>query len=223
MSNLMIDDKDLEEVEVTVTEVNTNEKKEDNKIKKINSKALPLINNLSEQISRLLKDAKNIKLNLAKLSNAYNQDLKKYSKLKLKRKDGRKVAGFMKPKTVPIKLETFLKLEPGTKMTRNQIVKLMYKKIQESDLIYDKDGRVFRANNDLRKLFNLPKSVNDSVDPKDKDGFNFYNFQKHIAKLYKEDKKIQNELIIIDEEIKSKKHRKKKKKGKKKNKNKVIH
>lgn len=179
--------------------------------KKHDLKANDIIFSLTEKISQMNKDMKTIKNEMNKLLIAYNYDIKKVTKYKFKKGDKKRITGFMKPKSIPSKLEEYLDLKKGTKMTRNEIVKMMYKRIQDSSLIYDKDGRVFRANNELMKLFNLNKTVNDSVDPKDKDGFNFYNFQKHIANLYKEEdekKKNNTNNTIIKKKKKKNKNKK---------------
>lgn len=181
--------------------------------KKNDLKARDIIISLTDKIMQVNKDMKTIKNEMNKLSIAYNYDIKKVTKYKFKKGDKKRITGFMKPKPIPSKLEEYLELKKGTKLTRNEIVKMMYKRIQDNSLIYDKDGRVFRANGELMKLFNLDKTVNDSVDPKDKDGFNFYNFQRHIAKLYKEEEDTKNNNTLIK--------KKQKKKQKKKNKLKV--
>ena len=44
------------------------------------------------------------------------------------------------------------------------------------------------TDDEIRKIFNLSKDVNKSKDATDKNGFNFFNIQKHIAKCYHNEK-----------------------------------
>jgi hypothetical protein len=46
---------------------------------------------------------------------------------------------------------------------------------------------VFRTNKEVSELFNIPMSVNESINYRDEKGFNFCNLQKYIKNaLHKE-------------------------------------
>jgi len=66
-------------------------------------------------------------------------------------------------------------------MTGPQISKTFWKRIGEEGLQYEKDKRIFRTNNTVSAIFGVSKDVNNSTDPKDKNGFNMRTYQSHIS------------------------------------------
>ena len=117
------------------------------------------------------------------------------SEMKHMRKSGKSSVkkdptGFTKEEVVPDKLAEFLSLPKGSLSSRTLLTKQVYNEIKKRKLYYQNDGRVLRADADIMKLFNLSDSVNQSTDPKDKHGFNFYNLQKHIAKCYNDENNV---------------------------------
>jgi len=132
------------------------------------------------KINKNYKEQKSEIKNLIKL---HKKELKTARRYK-KGKQNRDKTGFTKPTIVPDKLSSLIGLERGTIMSRTELTKLIYHELHKRDLYYKNDKRVLRADNEIRKIFNLPESVNQSVDPKDKNGFNFYNLQKYIARCY---------------------------------------
>lgn len=95
--------------------------------------------------------------------------------------------GFTKPEVVPSGLAKLIGVPEGTSMPRTELTKIVYKKISDRGLFYDKDKRVLRADDEIMKVFNLPATVNQSTSPNDENGLNFYNIQRHIARCYKND------------------------------------
>jgi len=71
------------------------------------------------------------------------------------------------------------------KLSKPEVQKLIYKKMKEKKLFYEKDKRVLRVDNELSDLLNINKNVNNSINPKDKGAFNIYNFNKYLSGLYK--------------------------------------
>lgn len=184
------------------------------KSKKISSNnILEKTENLFIRLNSIMSEIKAIKSELKIICKTYNNQQKPIfidpNKYISKRN------GFLKPKKIPDKLSEYLKLTNDVEMTRNEVIKMIYNKIKVDGLLYSKDKRIFRPNEELIELFNLDKDVVMNVtDPKDKNGFTFFTLQKHIAKLYNEndfDKKVK----------KDKKKKEKKKKEKKKDKKKI--
>ncbi len=116
---------------------------------------------------------------------------------KTKKRD-RKQSGFAKPMVIPPKLAKYIGHETGTVMSRTDITKEIYAQLKKRKLYYDKDERVLRADAETKKLFDLPSTVNDSVDPKDPNGFNFFNIQKYIANCYKQKPKPIVDVMTIN-------------------------
>ena len=52
--------------------------------------------------------------------------------------------------------------------------------MKEENLLYEKDKRILRVNNEISEIFGVPLSVNDSYDPKDRNGFNMMTYQNGI-------------------------------------------
>ena len=115
-----------------------------------------------------------------------------------KYKKNKDKSGFTKPTPVPDKLAEFLKLEKGCLMSRPQVTALLYDEFKRRNLYYKKDERVIIPDNDVKKLFNLPKDADKSTDAKDKNGLNFYNLQKYIAQCYNDYNKTLTQKSKID-------------------------
>ena len=120
--------------------------------------------------------------NLRKLESAYKHDIKKVRRHKQKRNGPHEPTGFAKPQTVPDKLAKFIGVKPGTELTGPAITSKVWAQMKERNLTFKDDKRVFRTNKEVRDLFGVPESVDKSTDHKDKNGFNFCNLQKYIAK-----------------------------------------
>jgi chromatin remodeling complex protein RSC6 len=92
-----------------------------------------------------------------------------------------------KPQKVPSKLAKFIGVEAGDELTGPDITLKVWDQLKKRDLTYDKDRRVFRTNKEVSELFNIPMSVNESINYRDEKGFNFCNLQKYIKNaLHKE-------------------------------------
>lgn len=138
-----------------------------------------------EEVKALKEALGGLTMSLRKLESAYNTDMKKMKKTKPKREKPHVPTGFNKAKPVPEKLAKFLGVNPGTELSGPQVTKKVWAILKEKELTYEKDKRVFRTDAEISKLFNVPKSVNNSTYHKDKMGFNFCNLQKYIANALK--------------------------------------
>lgn len=142
-----------------------------------------LCESLLEKITKNYKEQKD---DIKKLLKMHRNELRNAKKTTKKRKNNIKT-GFTKPEKVPDKLAKFLGLNLGTVLPRTNITKKVYDEIKNRGLLYEKDKRVIRADKELLKLFDLTENVNKSVDPYDKNGINFFNLQRYIAKVYSDD------------------------------------
>jgi hypothetical protein len=95
-------------------------------------------------------------------------------------KNNRKFSGLKK---ISYEFQKFLNIDKDT-LSPPIITKLFYDKLLNSNLIYEKDKRVFRTNSEITKLLGVPESVNNSVDYNDPDGFNFITLQKYLSNIY---------------------------------------
>jgi chromatin remodeling complex protein RSC6 len=148
---------------------------------------------LIDKINRSAKEQKN---EIRQLKKLYKKSLKEA--IKVKKKEGKKKTGFTTDEIVPKDLAKLIGVEYGTKMPRTVLTSKVYNVLKERNLYYSGDKRVLRADDEIRHIFNLSKTVNESKDAKDEDGFNFFNIQKHIAKCYHHEKEMnkKNNLIV---------------------------
>ncbi len=139
-----------------------------------------------EEIKKMKERFHSLNANLKKLESAYTSDIKRVSKNSAKKIIRRKKTGFNKPKVVPEKLAKFIGVASGTELTGPEVTKKVWFQLREKGLMYEKDKRVFRTNQEVSDVFDVPKFVNKSTRHDDKEGFNFRNLQKYIANAYKQ-------------------------------------
>jgi len=75
-------------------------------------------------------------------------------------------------------------------MSGPQITSKVWGQLKERELTYTEDKRVFRTNDEISKIFGVPKSVNKSTTHNDPNGFNFCNLQRYIAHALGREKKV---------------------------------
>lgn len=150
---------------------------------------------LLEKITKNYKEQRDEIRNLIKL---HKKELKCAKKTKRTRNQ-RDKTGFTKPEIVPDKLADFVDIKRGTMMSRTELTKLLCKEFTKRNLYYKNDKRVIIPDELVKNLFNLPNNADKSINPRDKDGLNFYNLQTYIAKCYNEFKN--KDFKIIDNKI----------------------
>lgn len=203
-------------IEATVDSINTIDIEELNKKsdKKNEQKFLALYDEIYPEVCKAYKELKLLKSSLPKLRQAYIYDMKQSSKSKLvDKKKNKKKTGFTEKKPVPTKLLEFLDLEEGTELSRTDVGRMISGIITERGLKSQKDGRVWRADKEIKELFDLDDDVNKLNDPRNKKSLSIYTLQTHMKKLYDEEKDKHDKQ---DKEEKKKKIDKDKPKKKKK-------
>lgn len=141
---------------------------------------------LREQIQRQTQSLKELKVSLRKLETSYDHDMSKAVKLRRKRRNGEeKPTGFIKQIPLSKELAELIGEKENVMMAMPEYTSKFFEMMKSNNLLYDGDGRVFRANDKIKKVFSLPDSVNESVSHRDKNGFNLYNLQTHISRLNK--------------------------------------
>ena len=143
------------------------------------------LDGLKTEVNNQTKVLKDLKLNIKKLESSYQHDINKAVKVKKRKAGPNKPTGFVKELELVKELADLINVPEGTKISMPTYTKKFYEMLKREHLYYENDGRVLRANDQIKKVFNLPDSVNDSTDYKDKNGFNFYTLQKHIASVNK--------------------------------------
>jgi chromatin remodeling complex protein RSC6 len=172
----------VEVVELTqpVEQVETQNAGEDTE-----SKFASIFQTVQSELKEVKDRCSALTLTLRKLEGAHRQDIKKVRKHKQKRNGQHKPTGFAKPQLVPDKLAKFIGVKSGSELTGPEITSAVWKQLKSRNLTYEKDKRVFRTNKEVSALFNVPATVNTSVDHRDEHGFNFCNLQTYIAHALK--------------------------------------
>jgi len=130
-------------------------------------------NNIITNIKSIEKEVKD----LQKLYNTQNKIINNQKKEK-------RITHLTKKVIVPKQICSLINVPEGTEMSKPQITKSVYNYFKVNNLYYDKDKRVLRVDSVVSSILNISLSVNDSINPKDKDGLNIYNIQRYISKLY---------------------------------------
>jgi len=143
---------------------------------------------IQEAFKAVSEQLRSLGTQVKKLESAHKHDVKHVSRHKQKRSGDYKPTGFAKKTPVPKVLASFIGVEADTMMSGPEITSKVWAQLKAKNLTYEKDKRVFRTNEEISKIFGVPKSVNKSTTHNDKDGFNFCNLQRFIAHALGRDK-----------------------------------
>jgi hypothetical protein len=146
------------------------------------------LSSTQEECGKLKELLKSVSESLKKLQSAHKSEVKKMKTRKNKRSENHKPTGFARLRPVTGQLAGFIGVESGTELSGPEVTKKVWAVLKSRNLTYQGDEkkgvkgdqRVLRVDEEVSKLFNVPMSVNKSVDCKDPNGFNFGNLQKYI-------------------------------------------
>lgn len=141
------------------------------------------LENIYEQLNKQTEIIKNLKASMKKLENDYVHDINKAHKAK-RSKTQRKDSGFISKRLVPNELAKFINCEEGQEMSMPTYTKKFCEELKIRGLFYEKDKRVYRADKEVKKLFDFDDKINKSVSSTDKNGFNFSTLQKNISNAF---------------------------------------
>jgi hypothetical protein len=142
----------------------------------------PFVKRCNELLEKLANNYKDQRQEIKHIIKMYNKE-RRNMHLSGKRRKRDKPTGFTIPTEVPEKLCDYLGLERNCQMSRVDITKKIYAEIRKRELVYEKDKRIFRADDETKALFGLPDNINECISVKD-DGFTFFTLQKYIARCY---------------------------------------
>lgn len=139
-------------------------------------------NDLHDKIENITNVIKSLRIEVRGLRTSYMSDINLALKQKRIRLSTSSKTGFVKPRRLSDELCSLIGEPKGTEMSIPDYTKRFYEVLRTRNLFYENDKRVFRADAQLLKLFQLPSSVNDSTDFQDKNGFNFSTLQSILSK-----------------------------------------
>ena len=143
---------------------------------------------LQNELSGIQERLSVLRANLKKHYKLTSKQIQKMNKNKRQNTNPRSPTGFGKPCFVPSTLRSLLKLGEDECVTRPTVTQKLYSYIKDNSLFDANDKRLLRVNDSLSKALQLSaqevKSINSSTSTKDKQGLNFYNIQRYVARLY---------------------------------------
>lgn len=143
---------------------------------------------LQDELSAIQERLSVLRANLKKHYKLTSKQMQKMNKGRRQNTNPRTPTGFGKPCFVPSTLRTLLKLGEDECVTRPTVTQKLYSYIKDNSLFDVNDKRLLRVNDNLSKALQLSsqevKSINSSTSTKDKQGLNFYNIQRYVARLY---------------------------------------
>jgi hypothetical protein len=169
---------------------------------------------LQNEISSIQERLSTLKSNLKKFHKNTTKQFVKMNKHKKNNGQPRSPTGFGKPCFVPLSLRSLLQLKDDECVTRPCVTKKLYGYIQTNSLYSTTDKRLIRVNDQLSTALQLTpqevKDINSSSSVSDKQGLNFYNIQKYVARLYPKNANANTEVevtknIVVEAETSSKK------------------
>ena len=167
---------------------------------------------LQNEISSIQERLSTLKSNLKKYHKNTTKQLVKMNKNKRNNGQPRLPTGFGKPCFVPLSLRSLLELKEDECVTRPCVTKKLYSYIQTNSLYSSTDKRLIRVNDQLSTALQLTpqevKDINNSNSVADKQGLNFYNIQKYVARLYPKNSNSAVEVpknIVVEQDSSNKK------------------
>ncbi len=139
-----------------------------------------MFDKLEENLTKFYKEQR---VEIRKMKKIYVKNMKKFNKKKVVES----TAGINKSIVIPDKLADLIKYPKGTKMARTKLGGELYSVFKCRNLLYKKDKRIMRVDDELANIFSVNKKiVNKSVNPHDKidKGINFYNLQSYIKRCF---------------------------------------
>lgn len=153
-----------------------------------------LVKEFNEYNEILMKDTNKIKNKIKNFEKIINKNINKKMK-----KEKNNNCGFAEKKKVPKSIQLFFNLDTNSKYPRTEIGGKFQNYIEQHNLkgnINNKnknDKRIYKFDNNLSKLFKITEEHQNKINSckssniKFPDGFNFYNYQTWIKKLYTDD------------------------------------
>lgn len=129
------------------------------------------LSTLLDSVSVIMTQLKGLQTEVKTVQKNYTKLVKEHDKTANKRRrQYRKPSGFAKPSPLSDEMTTFLGLEQGVEIARNEVTKLINKYIVDNSLRDESDKRKILPDDKLTKLLNL----------KGDEELSYFNLQKYI-------------------------------------------
>lgn len=165
-------------VQLSSTNVETEFKKKYNILYK------GLLASKKEAMSMISESHNKTIIALKELLTVHNFEMKHEHVRKHKKNGNRPPSGFNKPRPVPERLAKFIGVKSGDELSGPQITSKIWEQFHTRHLMLETDKRVLRTDEEIRDLFKIPASVDNSTDRNDVNGLNFKTLPKYIKNAY---------------------------------------
>ena len=139
---------------------------------------------VEEDLNNLIEVIKKIKNQNKELKQAYQHDIAKIKKMK-KHKQNSEKTGLNKKFILSNKLCKLVNVDNGSEFSIPEFTKLICNELKKRKLVYEKDKRIFRVDSEFSDILKINKSVNNSINYPDKNGFNIGTMQTYISEAIK--------------------------------------
>lgn len=130
------------------------------------------LDTLLSNLGGIITTVKSLQAEVKTIQKAYTKVVKDNDKARNKnKKKNRSPSGFAKPSGLSDEMTTFLGLEKGVEIARNEVTKLVNKYIVDNSLREESDKRYISPDKKLTKLLNYDKSV---------EKLSYFNLQKYL-------------------------------------------
>jgi len=143
-------------------------------------------NTVLSTVENLLKELKNVKAELKTLLGVYNKEVKE-NKSKSKKKKNKNTSkehvphGFTKPVSISPELASFLKVEKDALVSRPSVTSFISKYVKEHKLADEKDGSIFKADKNLKKILGEPRFLAKPKKPELGNGYSYQSLQTYLS------------------------------------------
>jgi hypothetical protein len=171
--------------------IDKNKEKEKNKNK--NFKELDeleqIIDKTYQDLQKMLKQIRELKNKIPRLKNIQQKLINKQDKKDKKKK----LSGFYGIETISEDLAEIINVPQNTQLNRVQLVSKLMKTMKDKKLYYEGNKQVFRADDKIKKILNLPNDVNQQTDPRHPNSLSIYTIHGYVSIYLKNQKsKIKN-------------------------------
>lgn len=176
----------LSEEKKTSVKKNKTKKETLNKLltkKELNLKFPSYLDEIKKELDDEIEKLKELKDKIKKIEHVYQSDMLKI--YKTKKTEPRVVeSGFQKKYKLPDNMCKLINKPNNTELSVPELSKYIYNELKTRNLMYKENKRIFRVDDELSRVLNIPQTVNNYTTIDDK-GFNYHNIQSILLKILK--------------------------------------
>lgn len=143
-----------------------------------------IIDKTYQDLQKMLKQVRDLKNKIPRLKNIQQKLINKQDKKDKKKK----LSGFYGVQTISGDLAELINVPPNTPINRVQLVSKLIKIMKDKKLYYEENKQVFRADDKIKKVLNLPDDVNQQTDPRHPNSLSIYTIHSYVAVCLKNQK-----------------------------------